>query len=407
LLIEGVNVDSTISRHPRYHPQVDGLYLHKVSGSDNFTVVPPADLDLYSNPGLADGRPFMAVLRNNTHSDWRLSYNGKETLLERGRTESYLVRLPDKPIFYDDTREGIETWRIVQKLGVDLVGVIVNNYCSYFGSGMQCKFCEIVPSYTRTKNFPTVRKPLDVIVRALAQVLKLDPSVQNVLINSGNFPDYDVTARIFIELIQALRQEVGRDVNIDAKNFIGVMMPPNDFGLMEKMKEAGYRGVAFNLEVWKPSLFEYICPGKAAYGRERMLKALEHAVSVFGTANVYSVIIYGLQSFDKNGISTQEKWDIEAARNLEAMEHLLSIGVAPFNTIYHCSGHNDLGPIPLDTTATLRYHLKYAETVIDSGVIPKDRRGVIFEVGSLANVVSNESYVSVRDEAVGPECMLP
>jgi hypothetical protein len=75
-----------------------------------------------------------------------------------------------------------------------------------------------------------------------------------------------------------------------------VLVPPTRLEELDDIKEAGWQGVALNLEVWDPRLWPGVVPGKAAtLSREGWERALERAVEVFGPGQVASVLIAGME----------------------------------------------------------------------------------------------------------------
>jgi len=114
----------------------------------------------------------------------------------------------------------------------------------------------------------------------------------------------------YIDVAEAIKEYTGlQDFNGTAT--IGA---PLDFSVFDKYKEAGYRTVAINLEVWDENIFKTICPGKSEEcgGRENWLNAIEYALKVFGKFKVRSTFVSGLEP--KSSI-------------LEAVEYLVSRGV--------------------------------------------------------------------------------
>jgi hypothetical protein len=73
---------------------------------------------------------------------------------------------------------------------------------------------------------------------------------------------------------------------------------PRDLSIIEKYKEVGYRTLAINIEVWNEHFFRAYCPGKdlECGGQKHWIKALEHAVGVFGFGRVRSNMVGGLES---------------------------------------------------------------------------------------------------------------
>jgi hypothetical protein len=96
-----------------------------------------------------------------------------------------------------------------------------------------------------------------------------------------------------LEVGRAIKERLGADTIPGSQ---AVLVPPPSLKQIEELKEAGWQGVAFNLEVWDERLWPGIVPGKAGImSRERWLEALEYAVQVFGKGQVASVLVAGLE----------------------------------------------------------------------------------------------------------------
>jgi hypothetical protein len=68
--------------------------------------------------------------------------------------------------------------------------------------------------------------------------------------------------------------------------------------VIDKYKEAGFRTLAINIEVWNEHFFRAYCPGKdkECGGQKHWIAALEYAVGVFGRGRVRSNMVGGLES---------------------------------------------------------------------------------------------------------------
>lgn len=114
---------------------------------------------------------------------------------------------------------------------------------------------------------------------------------------------------------------------------------------MEQMRDLGVRGACFNLEVWDPTQFERICPGKASIvGRDRWIAALEEAVDVFGPENVMSAFVGGAE-LDGDGAMTDPEQAVESA--IEAGEYLTPRGImATYSLFWKMTGkHRGYEPV--------------------------------------------------------------
>jgi hypothetical protein len=97
----------------------------------------------------------------------------------------------------------------------------------------------------------------------------------------------------FIDVGRAIKDRMGVETIPGSQ---AVMVPPTELSQIEELKDAGWEGVAFNLEVWNEGLWPGFVPGKAAtLSRENWLEALEFSVDVFGKERVSSVLVAGLE----------------------------------------------------------------------------------------------------------------
>lgn len=389
LLTQGVVIDDSVSSSDK-KPQVIGLYMH----SDQHTsFAPPQEIiidDLRDVLSKADG-PFISNVRINQQSSWKLTQNGESLSLEHEGI-FHPVSLPQKPSFYDaEISGGIKVSKVAQKLGIDTVGVVPNNSCTYFGSGTECRFCEIVPNYAVARTNSRAKKSIDHMAEAITLAVTKDPSMRYLFLTTGNDATYDETYNRYIELLQKIHPLM-KERGITT---FGVLMPPDNFSQIDRVHEAGLDTISFNLEVWDKNLFNIMTPGKASYGRDRMLEALDYGVDVFGKGNVLTNLIYGIQSYEFGN----PRWKFNPKREeeilLDGIDQLLLRGILPTHTVYHTAGVNAIGPITLESEEMLDYHLKYARLAYDSGVVPVDRFGLFGGLGTVSNSLFNDAYATV------------
>ena len=165
-------------------------------------------------------------------------------------------------------------------------------------------------------------------------------------------------------------------------------MPPDNFHIMKKLKDANFDGVSFNLEVWEKEKFKTLTPGKFKYGRKKMEKALTEAVKIFGKGNVYSNLVYGIQSFDGIDYSPEEENQI----CLEATKSLLDLDVVPLFTIYHSTGKNQIGKISINSDYCIHFFKEYARKVFNKNIVKSNSDSILFNVGSVANHPYNDFF---------------
>lgn len=369
-------------------PQIVGLYNHSASRARPANL--PQELILDTLPN-TDG-PFIANVRYNPISPLQLVAT-TTGLAVQGETTT-VVTVPDKPPFYDvllQTGKGT-IGKVAQKLGSDGVGVVPNNSCSYFGNKSECRFCEIVPNYKDARTNPAAKKQIATMQEAVTSAVLLDPTIRYLFLTTGNDRTYDETYLTYRDILAPIT-DLLKDRGVTT---FGVLMPPDDFRLIDMVHTAGLDSITFNLEVWDTKLAEEMTPGKVLYGRDKMLAALDYARNVFPQGNTLSNLVYGIQAYEFNNPLWHHDPGLEAEKALEGIDGLLSRGIVPTHTIYHTSGSNPIGPIALDPKATLDYHMEYARRVFDSGLIPVARPALFGSLGTVSNSLFNDAYTTVR-----------
>lgn len=330
---------------------------------------------------------FYATIRRNDHSPWSFYEKEGKYFLEK-ECEVVEVDVPAKPPFYDAKIEDRVVSHYVQKMGQDLLTTVIFNSCEYYSRKVQCAFCEISETYQENRLLPRPKKNIGEIAEAIRYALSSDPTLGGLLINGGNLSKSN--DHTYLEIIKLLNAIQGiRKIDIGT-----IVMAPENFHLLEEIKEAGVTEIYLNLEFWREDHFRTFAPGKAGYGRKKFFEILEHAVDVFGRGSVFSNLVYGIQSIPLTPPYFYQPEEEEKIL-LEGLEVLADRGVIVTNTIYHSSGRNILGPIQIDAAACARYHLAYAERIRATGLLSKKslERGVVYgHLGSFPNSLNNEAF---------------
>jgi hypothetical protein len=390
LLVDGITIDANEARRlpGRWKFRTEHLYQH--DGGKTPLYAYPQELVL----GHGTDRSFDTVVNVRLHADspWRLMVEGEHVVLTGPDTE-LTVELPPLPAYYD-TRlvSGVAASTVVQHLGADALGVIPNNYCSYFKDGSECRFCEIEPSYREAGKFPTFRKSTDTIIAAVTEAAGSDLGSEFLILTAGNLQRNDRTADYYCDILNGLRDHGMRSLYT-----YGSIMPPEDLGRLSLMREAGLDAVAFNLEFHRRRQFELLAPGKNAFGWERMMTALRRSVEVYGRGNVYTNFIYGIQTWREAGIPID--WDEENAACLAAVDELLFQDVVPLFTIYHSSGKNHIGDVELNASAAIAFHKELGRRCMIVGIANPVHTGLAFNIGTLGNTVYNDAFAEATREA--------
>jgi len=165
-------------------------------------------------------------------------------------------------------------------------------HCRFFAEKTACLFCGIVAEQAtlrpRHQSYfsATPAEVAEVVEAAYAEGIATEMQLTGgVLPRRAEVP-------YFLEVGRAMQQRLGVATVAGSQ---AVLCPPS-LSEVDALREAGWEGVAFNIEVWDERLWPGFAPGKAALlPREEWLRALEHAAQVFGKGKVASVIVAGLE----------------------------------------------------------------------------------------------------------------
>ena len=220
---------------------------------------------------------------------------------ERGTLYLYLdelrlfpVELDRRPSYYARTTStGVPMGHIgPHRLQRQLL-IEYNAYCQFFSDGTPCLFCGIIaerPIHHGHYQSYFTASPQE--IAEVAEAAYGEGACSEMQITGGVLPGRAEVPHI-LEVGRAVRERLGVETIPGSQ---AVLVPPPDPGGLEALREAGWQGVAFNLEVWDPRLWPGMVPGKAAtLSREGWLEALEQAVQVFGKGQVASVLVAGLE----------------------------------------------------------------------------------------------------------------
>jgi len=177
--------------------------------------------------------------------------------------------------------------------------------CYFWGSKKRCRYCSIGFNYDADAAKKAKSQLIEVLDAAMA-----DPSLpaRHILLGGGTPPGEDMGAVLASELCREIKARY--DVSI----YVMIAAPLKD-AYIDLLRESGADELGMNLEFWSEEAWRSFIPGKyMEIGKSRYLKALEHAVRVFGPINTRSIFIAGLEP---------------AEETIAGALHVASMGVMP------------------------------------------------------------------------------
>jgi biotin synthase-related radical SAM superfamily protein len=182
-----------------------------------------------------------------------------------------------------------------------------------------CKFC----TSRRLEKRKTKDLSPERIVELIVEQSKR-PDFKAVALTSAVVGSPKETAERMLFIVREVRRALP-DVPIGVEPYL------DDIEDIDRLKKAGADEIKLNVESWDPEVFRKVC---GELDLDWILKALAHAVRVFGRGKVCSNIIYGLGETDENvleGVEELAEMGVVATLrplrvsglNREALEHAL------------------------------------------------------------------------------------
>jgi len=230
--------------------------------------------------------------KNANDASFRIEHeNGKYYLLEGTKLISE-VTFAEKPAFYNaKTSDGINMKTIANEVGKTKVSVAYSNECALKDKGLDCKFCNINATKSRFADLQGIawKTPIQI---AETYAKAREEGYEAITITGGFVPERR-EVEYYIDVAEAIQDATGLE-DFGGTACVGA---PADLSVIEKYKEAGYRAISTNLEIWDENIFKTICPGKDQIcgGRQNWINALKREVEVFGKGNVRSFFVAGIE----------------------------------------------------------------------------------------------------------------
>jgi hypothetical protein len=269
---------------------------------------------------------YRTQIRWNQQSPLSLVYeDGQYHIRDQGRTVIENLKFAKRPNYYrKKTSDGTDMRTVATDNGHGALFVSYSNECSLKEKGLDCLFCNINATksiYSEAQNirWKTPRQVGETVAAGYAEGFD-HVSISGGFISERREVDY------YIDVAEAIQEHTGRH----DFNGTGVIGAPLDLDVFAKYKEAGYRTMATNIEIWDEKIFDVICPGKAQLcgGRANWLKALDEEVKVFGRYRVRSTMVAGIEPkesllegveylIERGVIAQPSQWNVNVGSPLE------------------------------------------------------------------------------------------
>ncbi|PRR85798.1 radical SAM protein [Clostridium luticellarii] len=284
--IDGVNVDPSIFKHidlgGEYQEQIHTLFEQDHETHAGFNL--PCG---YTSPS---GLKYS--FRWDRKSDYSIEYGNGKYYLTYKENELFPIEFFHRPRYYNlKTSDGTSMSTVATYNQDGAIFVSYSNECALKDKGLDCLFCNInatKDTYAEKQNI-TWKYPKQ-IAETVAAAYK--EGARHVTISGGFVPERR-EVDYYIDVAEAIQEYTG----LEDFNGTGVIGAPIDLQVIDRYKEAGFRTIAMNLEIWDKNIYKAICPGKSQQcgGWDHWVKALEYGVKVFGYGRVRCGFVAGLE----------------------------------------------------------------------------------------------------------------
>ncbi len=273
-------------------------------------------------------------------------YHGDERMEE-------VVFEPRPKWLTEKTSDGKTFSTVMQLISAQVFNACVLRHCEYFNTSVHCRFCSMTGGSKALKKVGVQHqmalKP-EHAVEAFEAAHK-ETGVNIILLSGGTLLDQDREAAAYFELTKALAEK-REELRSQTYLLAGTSAFQKDKA--EKLRDLGLDLLMFDLEVWDPEVFKFICPGKSAHiGREEWLKRLVEAKGVLGKGHVGTNFVLGAELAQPGGFKDPDKalasWD-------DCFEWCLSNDIVPMVTIWQPSAGSAFEGAR--NTATIEYLLE-------------------------------------------------
>jgi hypothetical protein len=238
------------------------------------------------------------------------TYNGQPGIFIKNGKHLCDIKFPVRPGYYSKkTSDGQPMGNVGVYLPDGCVVSCYSNECALKEKGEDCLFCNInatkdIYGEAEGIGWKTPRQIGETMAAAYQE------GTANYFFITGGL----IAERREVEYYLDVAEEIKSHTGLQQCNLLASVGAPHDYHVFEQYKEAGFVGIAMNIEVWDKNIWQTICPGKdkECGGWENWVNGLKQAVDVFGRGKVRSMLVAGIEPKEKT---------------LEGIEYLASAGI--------------------------------------------------------------------------------
>ncbi len=215
---------------------------------------------------------------------------GSTWTIVQARNPFCTLELLPVPRFYSNEINGRPAGQYALLHGTDCLATTVNQRCVYWRGGQACQFCGIELSLEAGSTVEV--KDADQLLQAL-DLARTEAPVTHVTLTIGTQADESRGIKEYLPIVQKLKQSYP-EIKVHAQ-----FEPPKRFEFIHLLRSVGCDTVGIHVEILNDETRQEYCPGKGHLQWNDYLRAWRAGVQEFGTSQVDSYILLGLESFSE------------------------------------------------------------------------------------------------------------
>lgn len=288
--VEGIRITKEVNEILK-NADLGGKYQEEVHGMFEYDKEPHAGIP---HPvGFKSPSGFLFPFNSYRKSRFSIGYDKGSFILTENGNKVFDIDFLERPEYYrHKTSSGVEMKNIAVYNHEGVVFVTYSNECHLKEKGLDCLYCNINATKDTYAEVEGIQWKYPKQIAETVSLAYKEPGRHHVTLTGGFIPEHREMDYYF-DVAEAIQQETG----LFDFNGTAVIGAPEDHSIIERYKEAGYRTLAINIELWDKNIFKSICPGKEQLsgGWENWKASLEHAAKVFGHGRVRSNIVAGIE----------------------------------------------------------------------------------------------------------------
>ncbi len=297
-------------------------------------------------------------VRVDPNSPYKITNEDQTIILKLYDTYIADVEFPPVPVWYQKlTSSGKFPNEIAPVIEWGyLIYLTVFRNCQYFGQEEECAFCDINHNWRQQKILKrpyTGIKSIEDILEVLSWIDTMDTTAKAYTITGGSVITHLQNKKetdFYFQYAEAIESKF-------PNRWIGkIVVQAWEKEELKRFKEIGIKIYHPNFEVWDPTLFRLLCPGKDKFiGRDLWIQRILESAEIFGPSNVIPNFVGGVELSKPYGFSSVE----EAIKSTsEGLDFFMSHGIVPRFTTWCPEPYTTLSTIANQEIPPLIYFLE-------------------------------------------------